>query len=169
MRAAAATIATAVLAVLAAGCGGSPGTPSSAASTQENGALAWSHSMRSNGVANLPDQTRSTIKIPSAQQFGVSTSQLQAAEAACQHLLPNGGQPPNQAEQQRQLSGMRRFSRCMRSHGISSWHDPTIGSDGKPGFNPVGIQGIPDQSSPQFQTRSTNAGDSYPNRSKGFR
>jgi hypothetical protein len=36
---------------------------------------------------------------------------------------------------------MRRFSRCMRSHGVPNWPDPTVDSEGRPGFNLVPIRG----------------------------
>lgn len=160
MRTAVTIIATAGLALLAAACGGSAGSPGT--STQENGAIAWTHCMRSHGLSNLADETTNTIKIPSAQQLGVSSSQLQAAETACQHLLPNGGQPPTQAEVQQQLDGMRSFSHCMRSHGIPSWPDPTIGANGKPGFDLIGIRGIPDENSPQFQSAIHKCGRLVP-------
>jgi hypothetical protein len=127
-------VAVVALAFLAAGCGGgSPGShvahvnsptrqsstsSSAAASTQENGALVWARCVRSNGVPNLPDPTgNNAAKIPSAQQLGVSGSVLQAAEQACQHLLPNGGRPPSQAEQQQVLSGLR-------LHGIPDENSP---------------------------------------------
>jgi len=108
--------------------------------------------MRSNGVPNFPDpQPRQTnAKFPGAQQLGVSSSRYQAAEGTCGHLLPNGGQTTPAASAQL-LSAMVRFSQCMRSHDVPSWPDPTIGPDGRPGFNLVGVHGIPNQSSPQFQ------------------
>jgi hypothetical protein len=39
------------------------------------------------------------------------------------------------------LIGMREFSQCMRSHRVPNWPDPTVDSEGRPGFNlvPSGI------------------------------
>jgi hypothetical protein len=165
-RTAAAVVASAGLAALAAGCGGSNGghaaqlgpsavkgdASSAAASTQTSRALAWARCMRANGVPDIPDPTGPIVKIPTADALGVGSSRLQAAESTCRRLLPNGGEPPNQAEQQQLLRGMLSFSRCLRSHGVSDWPDPTIGREGRPDFDLVGIHGIPDESSPQFQT-----------------
>ena len=85
--------------------------------------------MRSHGVPNLPDPQPGTsnAKFPGAQQLGVGSSQLSAAENACRHLLPAGIDdrfPP--AEVQLLLPGMRRFSQCMRSDGVPNWLD-TVG------------------------------------------
>jgi hypothetical protein len=93
--------------------------------------------MRSHGVPNFPDPQAgaNNAKSPSAQQLGVSSSQLQAAEGACQHLLPAGVDdqfPPG--EVQLLLPGMRKFSQCMRSHGVANWPDPTVDSAGRPVF-----------------------------------
>jgi hypothetical protein len=117
--------------------------------------------MRAHGVLDLHDQT-SNIKIPTAQQLGVSSSLLQGAENACKQLLPNGGQPPSQAEQQRQLSGMRRFAECMRAHGVPEWPDPTIGPDGKPRFDLLDLQPPLDPDSPQAQSATRECGHLVP-------
>lgn len=136
---------TAGVAVLAAcsgsasatGSGSSPG----AGGSQSSQLLAFAQCMRSHGVPTFPDPS-SDLKFPSAQQLGVSGSRYQAAEGACQHLLPNGGRGPNQAEEQQQLSGMREISRCMRSHGVPNWPDPSVDSQGRPFYNLVNVHGI---------------------------
>jgi hypothetical protein len=96
--------------------------------------------MRSNDVPNFPDPLPGQVaaKFPSAQDLGVSTSLYQAAQNACQHLLPNGGSAPSQAEVQQELNGMRSFSQCMRSHGVPNWPDPTVDSQGRPVFDLAG-------------------------------
>jgi len=159
-RTAAAIIATAGLGLMAAACGGGPSSTGSGGSSNAGGStssplLAFSRCMRSNGVPNFPDPDplSSNVKVNSAQ-LGVSGSQLQAAENACQHLLPPGANdqfPP--AEVQLLLPGMRRFSQCMRSHGVPSFPDPTTDSQGRPVF-PVSSAGISLQEShsPQFNT-----------------
>jgi hypothetical protein len=42
---------------------------------------------------------------------------------------------------QQMLDADRNFARCMRSHGVPNWPDPTIGTQGGPVFNlvPAGI------------------------------
>jgi hypothetical protein len=165
-RTAAAVIATAALALLAAcsgsssstGSGGSPnaaGATSAGGSTASPSAVAYSDCVRSHGVPNFPDPDPRTGGIPkgNAQQFGVSSSQLQTAQSACQHLLPSTGSLQQQAQQcftagdcpqvlvQQILTAERKFARCMRSHGVPNWPDPSLDSEGRPIFNlvPVGI------------------------------
>jgi hypothetical protein len=106
--------------------------------------------MRSHGVPDYPDPDSSgTLPKPDAQAFGVSSSQFSAAQRACQHLLPaTGGSLTASTLQQCYLAGAcpqalvqhalnagREFSRCMRSHRVPNWPDPTIDSEGRPVFN----------------------------------
>jgi hypothetical protein len=116
--------------------------------------------MRSHRVPNYPDPDSSgQLPKPDAHHLGVSSSQLQAAQQACQHLLPNTGEAINagsvqqcmladdcpQPLVQQVLNEERRFARCMRSHGVPNWPDPITDSQGRPvfaisiskdGFNP---------------------------------
>lgn len=155
VRTAAAIIATAVLALLVAACSGSPsstspgGTPHTGGSPNAGGSansqlVAFAGCMRSRGVPNFPDPQpgASNTKFPSAQQLGVSSSRIQAAVDACQHLLPPGTDdqfPP--AEVALLLRGMLPFARCMRSHGVPDFPDPATDSQGQPYF-PLSTHGI---------------------------
>jgi hypothetical protein len=149
---AAATVGAAALVLLAAACSGSPsstdpgggrsstgsGGPANAGGSANSPLLAFPHCMRSRGVPDFPDPQPGTTnaKFPSAQQLGVSSSAYQAADSACQHLLPAGIDdqfPP--AEVQQLLIGMRQFSQCMRSHGVPNWPDPSVDSEGRPVFD----------------------------------
>jgi hypothetical protein len=137
---------TAGLALLMAACGG--GSPASDVA-QPNGAVAFASCMRSHGVPNWPDPSSSGVfdksKL-SSQQLGASSSRVQAAQGACQHLLPNGGSGPNPAQVQFVKAQSLAFSRCVRSHGLPNFPDPA--SDGRiPDPASVGI----DQGSPKFQ------------------
>jgi hypothetical protein len=163
VRTVAAIIAIAVLALLAAACGGSLGkhvtqpgsttsSTSSAAAAQQNGLLAFSRCMRSHGVPNFPDPDSSGV-LPKSQiaQLAAGNAQFPAAHRACEHLLPNGGQP-TQAQVQQAWSDMRNFSRCMRSHGVPNWPDPapTSQQDQRPFFHlPDSI----DPNAPQITTK----------------
>jgi hypothetical protein len=105
----------------------SPSSNSSGSSSQQ--ALAFSHCMRQDGVPGYPDPD-SSGQIPkrTPQQLGVSNSQFQTAETACQHLLPGGGQPTQAQIQQRdqqEWARFRNFTQCMRSHGLTDWPEPT--------------------------------------------
>ena len=152
----AAVIVTVSLALLVAACGGSASATGSGGASDAGGsssnfpsAVGYSHCMRSHGVPNFPDPD-SSGQLPKgdAQRFGVSSSQLQAARQACQQLLPNNGGAINadsiqqcmmaddcpQALVQQVLNEERNFARCMRSHGVPNWPDPTIDSEGRPVF-----------------------------------
>jgi hypothetical protein len=119
------------VASLLAGCGGSPsarpgGSPSPEGSTSSPSAVAYSACMRSHVVPEFPDPDSSGgIPKESAQQLGVCVSQLQVASRACAHLAPGGSGGRTQAEEQQWWNGMLEFARCMRSHGVSDWPDPT--------------------------------------------
>jgi hypothetical protein len=167
-RTAPAIIAAAALALLAAcsSSGSSTGSssPSAGGSTRSPSAVAYSACMRSHGVLNFPDPDSSgNLPKPDAHHLGVSSSQLQAAQQACQHLLPNNGGAINAgsiqqcmlasdcppALVQQVLNEERNFAQCMRSHGVPNWPDPIIDSQGRPvfaisisknGFNPYSPQ-----------------------------
>jgi hypothetical protein len=153
-RTAAAIIAAAALALLVAACSGSgSGGSSNAVASTNSQALAYSHCMRSHGLRHFPDPS-SNGQIPktSAQQLGVSDSQFQAAQTACRPSANQAG-PPTQAGLLQAWSNTRKFARCMRSHGVSNWPDPTGDPEHhpeRPTFNlqPVGI----DPNSPQINT-----------------
>jgi hypothetical protein len=134
-------IAGAVLALgmALAGCGGGAPAPgvasvstttkssSSGAKAQIKGFLAYGSCMRSHGVPNFPDPTsgEGNSKEAVIKAFKeVSNSQVLAAQTACQHLQPNGGQP-SKAEGVQHIGDMLAFARCMRTHGITNFPDPT--------------------------------------------
>jgi hypothetical protein len=160
-RTAAAIMATAVLALLAAACGGSPastagGSPNAGGAASSPSAVGYSACIRSHGVPNYPDPGSSgALPKTDAQQLGVSTSEYEAAQHACQHLLPVNSASLRQcemagvcthAEIQQWLDAGLRFARCMRAHGVPNWPDPSVGpqgggvafaiSVGKDGFDP---------------------------------
>jgi hypothetical protein len=170
-RSTAAIIATAALALLATACGSSPSSagsgrsPSAGASANSPSAVAYSHCIRIHGVPNFPDPA-SNGQVPktSAQLLGVSISQFQAAQTACRHLYPNNGGTGGvltkdslgqceetgdcpQALVQAAMTALRTYARCMRSHGLPTWPDPTLDSEGRPGFNLVHVQGFDPNSS----------------------
>jgi hypothetical protein len=102
--------------------------------------------MRSNGVPKYPDPSSSNelanglpkISLP---QLEVSSSQYQAAQNACAHLLPNNGQQ-TQAQSQEDLNAMRGYAQCMRSHGVPTWPDPTYYPAAGWGFDLVNVHGF---------------------------
>ena len=149
----------AVLAMLAAACAGSPSSAGPGGASSSRSAVGYSACMRSHGVLSFPDPD-SGGHLPKADphQLGVSPSQLQAAQRACQHVLPNTGASFQQQTQQcfladacppalvqRILTAQRRYARCIRSHGVPNWPDPTIDSQGRPYFD-VSKAGVSSQS-----------------------
>jgi hypothetical protein len=139
----AAIIAAAGLALLATACGSSSGDR---AAQHGSAAVAFAGCMRSSGVSRYPDPSSTGVAKPSLQQLGVSSTLFQAAQSACRHLLPNGGQPANQAEQHQVKAQALSFSQCVRAHGVASFPDPD--STGRIP-DPAGV-GI-DQGSPAFE------------------
>jgi hypothetical protein len=145
----ASVVAVAALSLLAAGCGGRGGSQgvasvassiTAATTPTQNGLLAFSQCMRSNGVPNFPDPQRfvgGNVKLTIHQ-----LSPSQAALNACTHLLPtSGGGSQETAQQQRtQLADGLSFARCMRSHGVSRFPDPT--AQGQLTVEMVQAQGI---------------------------
>jgi hypothetical protein len=129
----------AALSLLAAGCGGGGGasgvasvasTTTVATTTTPNGLLAFSTCMRSNGVPNFPDPQRfvgGNVKL-TIHQLSTSSPQFHAALNACNHLLPTTGADgsPQTAQQLRtQIADGLSFARCVRSHGVARFPDPT--------------------------------------------
>jgi hypothetical protein len=173
-RTTAAIIATSGLALLASACGSSPSsgvaslsatTNSSsanapAASVRPQSALALSHCMRSNGVLSFPDPNSAGV-IPKValQQLGVSSSRFQSAQTACQHLLPNGGRGPNQAQLQQSRTQALKFSRCMRTHGVTNFPDPD--STGRIP-DPATLRPPLNQGAPHFQAANRACGKYRP-------
>jgi hypothetical protein len=151
---------TVAAAALLAGCGGSsqPGIAHLSSSTtgaaQSPGQppsggrspVAFAACMRSHGVPGFPDPDRSG-RIGTGSGVDPSSPQFQAAAKTCQSLRPAGGtfstQGSGAVSPQRQTE-LLRFARCMRSHGVPSFPDPT--SRG------IALSSAVDPSSPQFQS-----------------
>jgi hypothetical protein len=123
------------IALVVAGCGssgkssrGSGGHLTLAQAQQD--AVRYSDCMRSHGVSGFPDPTSTGggIKIAITPSSGVDPQSptFHSAQAACRHLLPDGG-PRNQTatRSQSQIAALLAFARCMRSHGFPSFPDPT--------------------------------------------
>ena len=146
--------------VVLAGCGGTSfprvaSTGSTSASSARSAAPvtgpksadAFAACMRSRGVPEFPDPGRNG-HTSLGNGIDPSSPQFQAAQKACQSLLPSGGSslatqaasgdisPDKQAQ-------LLRFARCMRGHGVPNYPDPT--SQG------IALSQSVDPKSPQFQ------------------
>jgi hypothetical protein len=141
-RTAAAVITAAALALPITACGATSlhtgsRRASAASATPDSQLLAFSHCVRRHGVPNFPDPQpgASNSKFPTARRLGISSTRLSTAENACEHLLPAGTDDQFPAtEVQVLLTGMLRFSQCMRHHGVLNWPDPSTDSEGRPLF-----------------------------------
>ena len=139
-----ATLAAGVV-LLAAGCGGVSPPASASGSPGYLQDAAFAHCMRSHGVPDWPDPLPQgdfprTAAGQNSQQFG-------SAQKTCQHLLPPR-QPLNAAQQQQLLAQGLRYAKCMRSHGVPGFPDPSVPKGGGLVFSaPPGS----DSNTPQFQ------------------
>ncbi|MGO9906139.1 MAG: hypothetical protein ACLP4R_10250 [Solirubrobacteraceae bacterium] len=168
-------------AVGVAACGSSDPSTTAAASNSSTGknasGLAFASCVRAHGVPNFPDPTsngQGGIQIQQSQRSGsgpttsvngvpVNGPAFQGAMKDCQHYLANGGHPS--AAQTAELKAKAlAMSRCMRSHGVPNFPDPTFQS-GPGGGVGVGIKigngsGI-DPSSPAFQAAQKECGSIF--------
>ena len=149
-------IALAACSSLSAAGSGSPSKAATPASARS--AVVYSRCMRSHGVPSFPDPSASGL-VPKAdpQALGVSSTALQSAQRTCARFYPSRGSgvltkdsigqceetgdcPP--ALVQAAMNALRAFARCMRSHGLPGWPDPTIDSEGRPEVNLLHVQGF---------------------------
>jgi hypothetical protein len=136
-------VALVVLCIAAAACGDSPsssGVASLGSTTTTTVAPAsqgvtnsayyaavvkFSECMRDHGVPDYPDPNAQTDKVGALalQQAGVdpNSSQFQAANKVCFHLLPSSPPPEVPGE----LTQALRWVQCMRDHGVPNEPDPT--------------------------------------------
>jgi hypothetical protein len=148
-----------IVGVLAA-CGGgsSPGVAHVSSTTASHGhtaapvtgpksAVAFAACMRSHGVPRFPDPG-SNGRTSLGNGIDPSSPQFQAAQKACQSLLPSGGsslatQSAGGSISPQKQAQLLRFARCMRAHGVPNYPDPT--SHG------IALSQSVDPKSPQFQ------------------
>jgi len=151
-----AVLAAIVCSVAIAACGGSAGKPPSTSASKPSSSsksasrspavafgLAFSKCMRSHGVPSFPDPNSPgggfhVFSSGGAINFSGSALNSQApafqhAQTTCQHVVaPNGivGTPPPSDEQVNQALAL---TKCMRTHGVPSFPDPTTSPPADPG------------------------------------
>jgi hypothetical protein len=144
-------LAVAAFSLLAAGCGGGGGSPgiasvattTSAATSPGSGPVAFANCMRTHGIPNWPDpDSRGVFDKAKLQQLGLSVARVRRIEEGpCNRLLPSGPGPQESAQQTRtRVADALSFARCMRSHGVSRFPDPT--AQGELTVEMVQAQGI---------------------------
>jgi hypothetical protein len=144
------TVALATAALIMSACSGSASHTGTPTRTGSRGmTVGYSACMRDHGVPNYPDPDSSgNLTKQGAQHLGVGEAQLEAAEAACHHLLPASTSLTPASFRQCVLAGdcphtlvalalteMRNFAACLRNRGLSQWPDPSLGPNGVPSFD----------------------------------
>lgn len=118
-------IAATAISLLAAGCGG--GSSPAAGTSSHRSVLAYAQCMHAHGVPGFPDPGPSGA-IDKAQITVLGNGpQIQRASTTCEHLMPASGLGPARtgpSPQTRFLDEMA-FARCIRSHGLPAFPDPT--------------------------------------------
>ncbi len=166
-----------ILVVVAAACGSTPAangvatleTPGASASpsgSAGSGAkasgspdayqamLAYSQCMRQHGITKFPDPINEGggvgLRIAGGPDTGLdpNSSQFQAAQQACQSLMPAAPSGARQGPDPSMQAQALQYSSCMRSHGLPNFPDPQFSNGGmtmKIGGSQV------DPNSPQFK------------------
>jgi hypothetical protein len=154
----------AALVLVAAGCGGSKSpavasigpasTTTTSSSSSDNGStpkgtgtmLAFARCMQRHGVNVQIASGGHGISISGSPG---SSGLMNKAQAACQKLLPGGGPKAlTPAQQAKAIQAMRKLSKCMRSHGVPNFPDPSATGGFQINANPT--NGL-DPKSPTFQ------------------
>ena len=172
-------VALVILALLAAACGGgssgsgvanlgssskSGGDSSSQTASKKADALAYSRCMRSHGISDFPDpNSKGQISISAGpgSDMDPNSPQWQSAQKACKALEPSPGTPAQQAGRR---AAALKYSKCMRSHGISDFPDPNSSGG-------LEVQAAPggdlDPNNPQFKTADRACKHLLPGGGKG--
>jgi hypothetical protein len=133
--------------------GAAPTASASAALSKDEQGRKFAACMRENGV-DMPDPEPGEAM--RAELAKVDKTKLQAAMAACQSLLPGGGEgkllDPQQVEQ------LRALAKCMRENGVEDFPEPD--DTGK-----LRIEGniAEMRESPQFKAAMEKCDDIFPN------
>jgi hypothetical protein len=80
--------------------------------------LKFARCMQAHGITNFPDSGGISIN----SGIDPNSAQFQAAQRACQSLLPGLAQTPSQKAAAN--TAALKFAQCMRSHGIPNFPDP---------------------------------------------
>jgi hypothetical protein len=119
----------------AAACGGSESpraTSVGPASPQGMAAKAFEFSrcMRAHGVPSFPDpvvsgqdgEQKIAVRVTPSE---TSSPRFESAQSACRGIMPDPTPSQIAGQQRHEEQGKLAFARCMRSHGIQSFPDPT--------------------------------------------
>ena len=155
-----AALAAGICAVLIGGCGSS--SKPSGATASGGPLLKYAQCVRAHGVPNFPDP-KATGGLVIPNDINTESPAFKAAELACASLAgPTGGQPGSSESRKLQLLAI---ARCMRSHGVPSFSDPTSSPPPPSGGNVIGGNGwylalgtSQERQSPIYQRAATVCG-----------
>lgn len=119
----------------------------SSRSAQLRADLAYARCMRAHGVTNFPDPNSQAEFPPFHADVSKQTSE--AAQHACQHLLPHGGGTGTGKQNPQKVAFALKVAQCLRTRGYPNFPDPN--SSGQFNFDSAGI----DPNSPRFQATET--------------
>ena len=103
--------------------------------------IKYSDCMRSHGVPDFPDlNANGSVNLPST--INPQSPVFESASATCARLRPQGSPPPPITLAQQKSFDAN--AKCMRTHGIPDFPDPTFG----PGGRGVGINWPPNAPDP---------------------
>jgi hypothetical protein len=159
-RSAAAAAAVALVALALAACGGAPSTSGVASlgstttsmtsattsgtthstgatsvASMHRSALEYAKCMRSHGLPDFPDPESTggfVFSVGSGPQ--PNSPRFQSAQRSCRKYMPNGGKPtPQQSAGDK--AQLLELAKCMRSHGVTNFPDPSSRPNGGWGFD----------------------------------
>jgi hypothetical protein len=106
-----------------AACGSAGSSAGASTSGTPNAGLKFAECMRSHDVPNFPDPGASGGGFHPMAGVNPSSPAFQSANTACNKLLGTNGSPqaPTAAEKAAALT----FAKCMRTHGVPNFRDPT--------------------------------------------
>lgn len=127
--------AAAAAVLLAAGCGhqDSPGVastgkgtakPTASATNTHGSALAYSKCMRAHGIKDFPDPSANgelSVDAKPGSDLDPNNPTYKSADTACKSLMP----PPQQQLPAGLKEANLKYAKCMRSHGVSDFPDPS--------------------------------------------
>ena len=150
--------------------GGAPRSGFAIATGNPQQALKLSECMRAHGVPNFPDPNGQGV----IQGSGIdpNSSQFQKAQQTCAKHLGHGLGTRSPAQIAAAEAAALAFSKCMRSHGVAGFPDPTFSSGGGISIRIAahagagGNNGL-DPNSPIFQKAQQSCGSLLPGRVGG--
>ena len=87
--------------------------------------------MRAHGVPNFPDPSGSGGGIQLGSGINPRSPGFQSAQSACQKLLPGGGPRGRVGSEARKVQ-LVKLAECMRTHGLTTFPDPTTSPPSAP-------------------------------------